>query len=271
MNQSLTEKVITICGPTCSGKTTLAEHMSASGKFREAVSVTTRPKRAHEVDGEDYFFVSTVQFAELQEREELIESNYFGSNWYGVKRDEITRILQMGQTPITVIEPFGAVRMRNFCNARGIGIVSAFIECSQQMVLSRLAQRFISDRARIKGAEGIYAERILKSIFCEPHWSTAMTYDVRFAGSSSTGDLISIPNSLTTAQPSKLPTREIPASVINAMEYGETEIVPRRIPQLISALAAFEGGNSDELMSVIAKVLNIDGRRNRYGGPSLTA
>ena len=52
-----------IMGPTFSGKTTLLKNILTNNKdFQQLITNTTRPKRANEKNGIDYYFVSNQQY-----------------------------------------------------------------------------------------------------------------------------------------------------------------------------------------------------------------
>ena len=62
---------IVLCGKAASGKDHMRKVLESRG-FRYGVSYTTRPPRAGEVDGKDYYFISVDEF------EALLEDGY----WY---------------------------------------------------------------------------------------------------------------------------------------------------------------------------------------------
>ena len=65
-------KIITICAPSGTGKSTLIKKLLIKfPQLVESVSTTTRPKREGEVEGVDYFFVNESDF--LKNKEKLIE------------------------------------------------------------------------------------------------------------------------------------------------------------------------------------------------------
>ena len=53
---------IVIVGKSASGKSTIANVLSEDFKYKKAISATTRPIRAGEVDGEDYYFITDDKF-----------------------------------------------------------------------------------------------------------------------------------------------------------------------------------------------------------------
>nr|MBP6510322.1 guanylate kinase [Candidatus Kapabacteria bacterium] len=67
--------LIVLSAPSGAGKTTVARHLLSSFPFlRFSVSATTRPKRAGEEHGKDYFFLTRDEFRHAIEQNDLIES-----------------------------------------------------------------------------------------------------------------------------------------------------------------------------------------------------
>ncbi|MCD8117891.1 MAG: guanylate kinase [Lachnospiraceae bacterium] len=64
-----------IMGKSSTGKDTIFEEMLAdtSADIRRMVGYTTRPKRSHEMDGREYFFVSREKMLELEAQKKVIE------------------------------------------------------------------------------------------------------------------------------------------------------------------------------------------------------
>ena len=70
--------LVVISGPSGVGKDMTLVRMKELGyPFHFVVTATTRPKRPNEVNGVDYFFVSTGEFAEMIEQDELLEYALF--------------------------------------------------------------------------------------------------------------------------------------------------------------------------------------------------
>ena len=102
-------KLIILSGPSGVGKSTVvAKTMELRDDLYFSVSVTTRPPRPGEVDGKDYFFISSEQFDRMVENNELLEHASYVQNSYGTPRFFVEDRLEKGFNVILDIEVQGA-------------------------------------------------------------------------------------------------------------------------------------------------------------------
>ena len=84
--------MLVISSPSGAGKSTLSRRLLATdSNIGMSVSVTTRPKRANEIDGTDYIFVTPERFDALVDRVAAEIGDMSGENrtdkvWDGVLR-----------------------------------------------------------------------------------------------------------------------------------------------------------------------------------------
>jgi len=80
--------------------------------LRFSISYTTRAKRATEVEGRDYYFVSEPEFRKLEANGELLESALVFDNYYGTSRAQVEQHLANGNDVILEIDWQGAQQLR---------------------------------------------------------------------------------------------------------------------------------------------------------------
>lgn len=78
--------IIAIVGASGSGKTTLSKHLQRKYGIPAIVSTTTRPRRADETEGEDYFFVRSTKG---YRREDMLTHTCFGKYEYFSLRSQL--------------------------------------------------------------------------------------------------------------------------------------------------------------------------------------
>ena len=109
--------IFVFSGPSGSGKTTIAKSLLRQPQLRDKlvkpVSFTTRPKRAGEREGRDYFFVSRERFRRLLAAKKILEYTHYLGYDYGTSRDYIDRAIEKGLCVILVLDIQGARFIKN--------------------------------------------------------------------------------------------------------------------------------------------------------------
>jgi guanylate kinase len=77
-----------------------------------SISMTTRPPREGEVDGEDYYFVSREEFLDRINRNQFLEYAEFVGHYYGTPKDKIDAQIEQGKEVVLEIEVQGALQVR---------------------------------------------------------------------------------------------------------------------------------------------------------------
>ncbi|MEQ1640953.1 MAG: guanylate kinase [Novosphingobium sp.] len=87
-----------LSSPSGAGKTTISKMLlERDGEINLSVSVTTRPMRSGEVDGQDYFFVDQARFDQMVEEELFLEwATVFGHS-YGTPKAQVKAGLRDGR------------------------------------------------------------------------------------------------------------------------------------------------------------------------------
>ena len=108
--------LIVISGPSGVGKDTVIQRMKERNlPFHFVVTATTRPPRANEVNGRDYFFVSHEEFARMIEADELMEFAYVYNDYKGIPKSQVREALDSGMAVIMRLDVQGASTIRKLC------------------------------------------------------------------------------------------------------------------------------------------------------------
>ncbi len=131
-------KLVIVSGPTASGKSTLWRRLVARPEVSFSTSATTRKPREGEVDGRDYFFLSSEEFNRRLEAGEFLEHAEVHGRFYGTLRAEVERALTDGKDIVLEIDIQGAEQLRR----SGLPTVSLFVmPPSPEVLRNRLRSR----------------------------------------------------------------------------------------------------------------------------------
>ena len=87
-----------LSSPSGAGKSTLARLLlDAEDDLTLSISVTTRQRRASEVDGRHYHFIDEAAFMRMREHGGLLESAEVHGNFYGTPREPVEKALAEGR------------------------------------------------------------------------------------------------------------------------------------------------------------------------------
>lgn len=163
-------KLLTLTGPSCSGKTTLLNDLVANHSFKALVSHTTRPARKGETEGVDYYFVDDRKFDDLKKAGKLMESVEFGGYKYGLSANEVAGAILDNKNPVVIVEPKGLAQITEYANKSGIELVKAFMGGDLKELFKRYLMRSADeDMSDPKVAER-HAKRILNMFDEEESW-----------------------------------------------------------------------------------------------------
>lgn len=105
-------RLFVISGPSGAGKGTICKELLTDGNIRISTSMTTRPPRAGEVNGKDYFFVSQEEFQKNIEERGFLEYAEVYGNFYGTPKMGVMEMTGKGVDVILEIDIQGAVQIK---------------------------------------------------------------------------------------------------------------------------------------------------------------
>lgn len=131
--------LIVISGPSGVGKDSVIQHMKERQlPFHFVVTATNRPRRDNEVHGEDYFFISTEEFTELMEQDELLEYAIVYGDYKGIPKEQVRQALASGKDVVLRVDVQGAATIRQ----KSPDALLIFLTCQdEQELVDRLMQR----------------------------------------------------------------------------------------------------------------------------------
>ena len=105
--------VFIISAPSGSGKSTLVNKVrEIVPGLKFSISYTTRPPRAGEENGREYFFVSRAEFEEMMRKDDFLEyADVFG-HYYGTARNFLSLAQQEGKDLLLDIDVQGAAQIK---------------------------------------------------------------------------------------------------------------------------------------------------------------
>jgi guanylate kinase len=105
--------LIVISGPSGVGKDSVLHGLEARRlPMHFVVTATTRPRRENETHGVDYFFFTKDEFAQMIEREELIEYAIVYNDYKGIPKQQVREALDSGQDVVMRVDVQGAATVR---------------------------------------------------------------------------------------------------------------------------------------------------------------
>lgn len=150
--------VVIFSAPSGSGKTTILKRVfdMFPDKFGFSVSATNRPPREGEIDGRDYYFLSTQEMKDKIAKGELLEwEEVYPGRFYGTPRSELERIWTEGRTVVFDVDVKGGMNIKKMLNknAFSLFIMPPSIEELQRRLGTRGSETKESLKARIERAQ----------------------------------------------------------------------------------------------------------------------
>lgn len=135
-----------ICGETASGKDTLVNKIISMypDHLRAVCSYSTRPKRDHEVEGVEHYFVSTDEFNLIKEQNEdkIIAYTKISSNENSDGFEYMALEDELQKSNIYIIDPNGIKYLKDkFKDNPNLHIITIYITTSLQNRINRARNR----------------------------------------------------------------------------------------------------------------------------------
>jgi len=155
--------LIILSSPSGAGKSTLAGRLRAwDDTLQFSVSATTRAPREGEVEGKDYFFVSTPEFQDQVAKAGMLEHASVFGNYYGSPKAPVQTAIESGRDVLFDIDWQGAQQISN--SALQEHVLSIFILPPS---ITELHRRLVS---RGQDAPDVIEGRMQKSWDEISHW-----------------------------------------------------------------------------------------------------
>jgi len=128
-----------LSGPSGVGKGTVRKSLfERDTDLKYSISMTTRPPREGEVDGEDYFFKTKEEFEELISNKQLIEYAQYVGNYYGTPKEYVQQQLDAGNDVFLEIEVKGALQVKeNFPEGVFVFLIPPSLEDLKDRIIGR--------------------------------------------------------------------------------------------------------------------------------------
>jgi guanylate kinase len=138
---------VILSSPSGAGKTTIAkELLRRRPDLGYSISCTTRQPRPGETEGRDYYFLSRDEFLLKRAAGAFAESAEVHGNLYGTLREEIDRVMRLGQHVMMDVDVQGATQLRRVFPS----VVTVFVlPPSADVLLQRLRNRKTESKAEL--------------------------------------------------------------------------------------------------------------------------
>lgn len=154
--------MLVLSSPSGAGKSTIARNLLDTDRSLEiSVSVTTRPKRASEIAGKHYHFISVQQFEKMRDAGDLLEWAEVHGNFYGTPREPVEQAMAEGRDMLFDIDWQGARQLQEKMSA---DVVSIFVLPPTMTELQSRLHR------RAEDTEEVIRTRLLNSRAEIEHW-----------------------------------------------------------------------------------------------------
>ncbi|MFN0137113.1 MAG: guanylate kinase [Phycisphaerae bacterium] len=149
-------RLLVISGPSGAGKTSICDGLLETvPRARWSVSVTTRPRRGNEVDGEAYRFITRAEYDRMVAAGELLEHAEYLGNGYGTPLNPVRDAIANGDVLILEIDVQGAEQVaRKMPDSIRVFILPPTMETLQARLQGRKTESDAIQKKRLAEADG---------------------------------------------------------------------------------------------------------------------
>lgn len=142
-------KIIIFSAPSGAGKTTIVHEVLRRLSCLEfSVSATTRPKREHEINGRDYYFLTEDKFRHYVQKGSFLEwEEVYPGRYYGTFFSEVDRIITHGNSAVFDVDVKGGLNIKQHYGAEALSIF--IMPPSPEALRQRLEKRGTEDQDEI--------------------------------------------------------------------------------------------------------------------------
>jgi guanylate kinase len=176
---------ITITGESAAGKSYLLDSLVKFGVVNKIISYTTRQPRVGEIEGKDYYFLTTEQFKSQMNNNNFVEVVNYNGTYYGTTNDEILNKVSYDKPGAIIVEPNGVTLYKQYCKNNELKMLKIFVYTPKSIRMNRLIERFISELNKNDDKNKVFCQIInrLKSVFTEEiKWIQEHEYDLIVPG-----------------------------------------------------------------------------------------
>jgi guanylate kinase len=151
--------VLTITGPTCAGKSTLAHLLLRLPGFARVISHTTRLPRADERDGDAYHFVAPAEFEKIRAEGGFVEHVSLDGRHYGTSVAAFEACFAQDCVAVSVCDPAGRAAIQAHGAQAGWRVISVWLDNPDTVIAARFIERLLAD-ASVAGTSGIAGQKL---------------------------------------------------------------------------------------------------------------
>ncbi len=155
--------MLVVSSPSGAGKTTLTRNLlEQEENVSLSISVTTRARRASEIDGVHYHFIPRRRFETMRDADELLEWAEVHGNYYGTPREPVETALAAGRDMLFDIDWQGTQQL--YAKMRA-DVVSVFVLPPSASELKARLER------RAEDSGDVIVRRLRNAAEEIPHWN----------------------------------------------------------------------------------------------------